>query len=120
MTTRPTSKAGARLSSKTLIWTAVGAVTGLATLGWSIFNQYFAKHEKPPFVEQGAVAGQGGTAVNAAGTATISVGGATSPASTSASASPQPEASASQSALAASGGTALNATDAAHISIRKP
>ena len=78
----------------------------------------FYRNPRPPTIQQNAEA-HGGTAINAAGGARVSVGGEipTAPAS---SAATEPGTTTNQRASAPAGGTAVNASDSAEVAVKKP
>jgi hypothetical protein len=105
-------------------WTyVVGSLVAVGTLLWAVLKDTTFKKDSPsvtPAVQQSATAGDGGTAINAAGNASVTVGPGVSQGAVPESAAAVPAAATNQTAKAASGGTAVNATDSARVKINKP
>jgi hypothetical protein len=99
----------------------VGAVVAVAGLAWAVASHFIPSVKSvavpPPGTQQKAEA-TGGTAINAAGSATVKVDREVPPTTGSPTAS-LPVTAGSQHAEAGSGGTAVNATDSAEVAVKK-
>jgi hypothetical protein len=105
---------------------AIGALVAAGGLIWAVVSHFVPKVEParspgvaaPLTVTQSAVA-NGGTAVNATGSAQVQVGGDAASAAVTSATTAAPVTSASQSAQATSGGIAVSATDTSRVKVKQ-